>query len=105
VIRYVLSTTGGSSGSGLYDTATKRIFGIHSQSEVDPVCVLPGAESSITSSKDQSVAIAFTAPEFQGFVRTLMIPQFVRTMGTAAARSGMGFDRLWVVYGCFSEGG
>jgi hypothetical protein len=87
IIRYPLSATGGSSGSGLYDTATKRIVGLHSRSELDLVCVIPRAKNSSTTSPDNlAVAIAFTAPEFQEFVRVTLIPHHLMRIGTGPAK-------------------
>jgi hypothetical protein len=86
VIRYAISSAPSSSGSGLYVTSTKRLVGIHSRAEVDPVCVLPGAVSSLTSTEDRGVAISISAPEFGDFVRTILIPELMR-IGTPEAKN------------------
>jgi hypothetical protein len=101
IIRYPLSATGGSSGSGLYDTATKRIVGIHSRSELDPVCVLPGGEKT-----QRLLPIIWplqlrstTAPEFQEFVRMIMIPHLMR-IRTAEART-IAAEWIWFMFTIF----
>ena len=84
LIRYPIGSTVGSSGSGIYENATKRLVGIHSRSELDPVCVIHGTDQSITSPNDWAVAIPFNSPEFQDFARTIMIPH-LRRIGTSRA--------------------
>jgi hypothetical protein len=85
LLRYPISSSGGSSGSGIYEDATKRLVGIHTRAEIDPVCVLPGVRTSMTSPNNRTVAIALTSPEFGDFARNIIIPQLIR-IGTFRAK-------------------
>jgi hypothetical protein len=84
LIRYPISSTGGSSGSRIYENTTKRLVGIHSRSELDPVCVLQGVDQSLISLNDCAIAIPLDSPEFKDFSRIIMIPH-LRRIGTSCA--------------------
>ena len=83
IIRYCIGSTGGSSGSGIYNSASGKLVGIHTYAEHDPTHN-PDAHITSTSSHNYSVAISLTSPAFVNFARTTIIPTFER-MGTTEA--------------------
>lgn len=68
VIRYPLGTTAGSSGSGLYNSNSRNLIGIHNYGELDPNFLTS------TSPNNCSVAVSLTSPAFVNFARTIIIP-------------------------------
>jgi hypothetical protein len=85
ILKYPIAAIKGSSGGGVYDSSTKRLIGINTSSESDPVPVLPDAVSTNTSPDNLTTAISLTSPAFRRFISKAIIPEFQR-IGTPTAR-------------------
>jgi hypothetical protein len=83
-MRYPLSATTGSSGSGLYDTETRCPVGMQTRPESDPICVIPERNKSVTSPGNRTATIALTSLDFEEFARNVIVPHVIR-IGTPTA--------------------
>ncbi|KAF8464876.1 hypothetical protein BDZ91DRAFT_795376 [Kalaharituber pfeilii] len=83
VLRYPLSSLEGSSGSGLYDTQTKHLVGLHSRSEVDKPPRLPGVFTN-WSEENRGLGVGLDGETFRQFIAAAIVPE-LRAIGTATA--------------------
>ena len=102
ILRYPISTSGGSSGTGVYDSTSKRLLGLHSLHELDHTNQLAPdvTDISITSPENMGCAVLLTSQRFRDFVRETLIPNFLRIGTFTAQRLANEWDRVVVNASC-----
>jgi len=98
IIRYPISTSGGSSGTGIYESTSKRLIGLHCLHELDHTNQLAPdvTDISITSPENMGCAVLLTSQRFRDFVREIVIPNFLRIGTLRAQRLANNWGRMVV---------